>query len=64
MSDIKNHKWFRDDWDWIALAEKEIPAEYIPDIKDEGDTSNFSEYPDSPEPSPAVDESENPFKDW
>lgn len=64
VSDIKNHKWFREDWDWIALAEKEIPAEYIPDIKDDGDTSNFSEYPDSPEPSPAVDESEDPFKDW
>jgi superfamily I DNA/RNA helicase len=38
--------------------------EYIPEIKDEGDTSNFSEYPDSPEPSPSVSKDEDPFKDW
>ena len=46
------------------MAEKEVPAEYIPEIRDDGDTSNFSEYTDSPEPSPPVSKDDDPFKDW
>ena len=46
------------------MAEKEVPAEYTTEIRDDIDTSNFSEYHDLPEPSPSVWKNDNPFKDW
>ena len=48
----------------FLIAEKEVPVEHIPEIRDDGDTSNFSEYPDLPEPSPPVSKDDDPFKDW
>ena len=48
----------------FLVAEKEVPAEYTPEIRDDRDTSIFSEYNDLPEPSPSVSKDDDPFKDW
>ena len=48
----------------FLIAEKEVPAEYTPEIRDDGDTSNFSEYHDLPKPYPLVSKNDDPFKDW
>ena len=50
--------------DDFLITEKEVPAEYTPEIRDDRNTSNFSEYHDLPEPSPSVSKDEDPFKDW
>lgn len=62
-NDIKNHRWFKA-LDWYKLSQKKIPAPYIPQIAKAGDTSNFSEYPDSEEKSPEVRPKDDPFLDW
>ena len=46
------------------MAEKEVPAEYTLEIRDDRDTSYFSEYHDLPEPSLSVSKDDDPFKDW
>ena len=43
---------------------KEVPVEYTPEIRDDRDTSSFSEYHYFPEPSPSVSKNDDPFKDW
>ena len=48
----------------FLMAEKEVPAEYTPEIRDDRDTSNFSEYHDLPEPSPSVSKDDDLFKYW
>ncbi len=62
-NDIKNHRWFKT-LDWYKLSQKKIPAPYIPQIAKAGDTSNFSEYPDSEEKSPEVRPKDDPFLEW
>jgi protein kinase A len=63
VEDIKKHRWFND-FDFNKLLKMELPAPYVPPIADPGDTSNFSEYPDSEnEPTP-LKPSEDPFIDW
>ena len=47
----------------FLMAEKEVPAEYTPEIRDDRDTSNFSEYHDLLELSPSVSKYDDPFKD-
>lgn len=44
--------------------EKKIPVTYIPVVKSAGDTSNFTEYPESEENTPAIKESDDPFLSW
>ena len=62
--DVKDHKWFADGFSWDEIEEKTAPSPYIPEVREPGDTQNFSSYPDSPDlPAPVSDE-ENPFKDW
>lgn len=63
VNDIKNHKWF-EDFSWDEIEKESAKAPYIPTIKDPSDTSNFSEYPDSPEEPTAISPDEDPFKDW
>jgi len=46
------------------LAEEKIDPPYKPSVNDAGDTSNFSEYPDSPEEPPRVAVEEDPFAKW
>ena len=62
-NDIKDHRWFGG-FDWAALYDRKKQPPYIPEVKSEGDTSNFSNYPDSLEESKAVKSSEDPFINW
>lgn len=64
MNDIKEHKWFKDDFSWEAIMSKSSKPPFLPVVKDEGDTENFSSYPDSPDPPEPLAPSEDPFKDW
>merc|ERR1719197_106224 len=52
--DVKKHKWFRN-FAFKDLIDAELPAPVNPDVKGEGDTHNFDQYPDSQDdPSAAV----------
>lgn len=63
FNDIKNHRWFAG-LDWQRLLRKEIEMPYRPTIRSPDDTSNFSEYPDSPNLAPALRSTDDPFLDW
>lgn len=62
--DIKTHKWFSGDWDWEELENRKMKPTYIPVVANHADTSNFAEYPDSPNPPEDVSEDEDPFLIW
>ena len=62
--DIKTHKWFSGDWDWDDLINKKISPSFIPGASNEADTSNFAEYPESPNQPEEVPEDEDPFLIW
>lgn len=63
VGDIKGHRWFKG-FDWVSLASESMDPPYKPQVADPGDTSNFSEYPDSPEEPPKVSPDEDPFIKW
>ncbi|CAG9318422.1 unnamed protein product [Blepharisma stoltei] len=63
VNDIKNHRWFSG-LDWLRLLAKGIDMPYRPTVRSPDDTSNFSRYPDSPNLSPIVRASDDPFLDW
>jgi len=63
VDDIKSHKWFKD-VPWDKLLAKELPAPFKPAVKNETDTSNFEDYPDSDELPPAVSAKQDPFTNW
>jgi len=60
--DVLKHKWFST-IDYASLEKMSIPAPYKPVVKDEHDTSNFEDIPDSTSTPPAVT-SGDPFTDW
>lgn len=62
-NDIKEHRWFKS-FDWKLLIKKETKPFFIPKINNEGDTSNFSEYPDSPELPKPLKATDDPFLSW
>ncbi|TPX42403.1 hypothetical protein SeLEV6574_g05627 [Synchytrium endobioticum] len=64
-TDIKSHDWFLG-MEWSKLVKKEIPAPYIPPSKNDGDTSNFDEYPEDHEAYglPGPDPHRERFKDF
>jgi len=45
VEDIKNHPWFKD-VKWEMLLSLRIRPPYKPKVSDEGDTSNFDQYPE------------------
>ena len=61
--DIKDHRWFHG-FDFDSLLKKTMRAKHVPKVKNEADTSNFSEYPDSPELPKAIRPEEDPFLSW
>lgn len=61
--DIKSHRWLAS-INWENLLQKKILAPYKPTLKSAGDTSNFSNYPDSDTLSPAIRPTDDPFLDW
>ena len=62
-NDIKEHRWFSG-FDWKTLYQKRMQPPYIPEVKGEGDTSNFTQYPDSPDLPKAIKASDDPFINW
>jgi len=63
VKDIKGHRWFNN-LDWFKLFNTQIPAPYLPEVSNPGDTSNFTTYPDSDTISPPVRKEEDPFFEW
>jgi len=65
VNDIKKHRWFSN-FSWDDLMKKKIKAPYVPVVKSLGDVSNFEEYPDSGNSSPAIEIKPNidPFLTW
>mmetsp|Transcript_90839 Transcript_90839/g.234568 ORF Transcript_90839/g.234568 Transcript_90839/m.234568 type:complete len:108 (+) Transcript_90839:1-324(+) len=61
--DILKHKWLAS-VDFAKLEKFEIPAPYKPQMKDDLDTSNYEEIPDSDELPPEVSKGQDPFVDW
>ena len=45
-ADIREHAWFTK-LDWAQVLAASIPAPFVPKVRDEKDTSNFDDYPDS-----------------
>lgn len=48
VKDIKYHRWFKT-FDWKKCVSLKLNPPYIPPVRSSGDTSMYSEYPDSPE---------------
>jgi len=63
VNDIKGHRWFGS-VKWKAIAEKQVPASYVPKVRGDGDTSHFSQYPEPAEQPRALKPSEDPFLNW
>ena len=63
VKDIKSHRWFKH-FDWKDCTGKKIKPFYIPKVRSPGDTSNYSEYPDSPELPRALKANNDPFLEW
>jgi protein kinase X len=63
VNDIKEHRWFNN-FDWKMCLKKGLKPHYVPKLKSEGDTSNFSQYPESPELPRPLKASEDPFLNW
>lgn len=63
VHDIKDHRWFKH-IDWKKVVEKKIKPSYKPSVESEGDTSNYSEYPEEPELPKAMKPGEDPFLNW
>jgi len=61
--DILDHKWFQT-YELPKLEKVEYPAPFKPAMKDENDTSNFEDIPDSKELPPVVAASQDPFAGW
>ena len=63
VKDITGHRFFKN-FEWDKLLKKEITPPYIPTVKGNDDTSNFSQYPDSDNPAPEIKKEEDPFLNW
>lgn len=63
VNDIKEHRWFNA-FDWKKLIDRQLKPPFVPKIKGEGDTSNYSQYPDSPDQPKALRTNEDPFLNW
>ena len=50
--------------DWDALMQKKITPKYKPVVKNKGDASNYSTYPDSTELPKAIKPIDDPFAAW
>jgi protein kinase X len=61
--DIKEHRWLKG-IEWKLLLDKKVKSPFIPRLKAEGDTSNYQEYPDSPELPKPIKSGEDPFLAW
>jgi len=55
VDDIKHHKWFKG-IDWGELTSKSQAAPIVPEVRHEGDTQNFEDYPEPIEEENSVSE--------
>ena len=63
VKDIKDHRWFTN-YPWNKILERSLAAPYVPKVKCDGDTSNYSQYPEPLELPKALKPSEDPFLNW
>jgi len=63
VKDILDHRWFKG-FDWKSLLFMNQEAPYIPKLKSNSDTSNFSNYPDSDSEIPTLKPDKDPFYNW
>jgi serine/threonine protein kinase len=61
--DIMDHKWFAT-YELPKMEKMEYPAPFKPAMKDENDTSNFEDIPDSKDLPPIVPPAQDPFSGW
>jgi serine/threonine protein kinase len=67
--DLRKHKWFvspKNQFDWEALIQRQLPVPVKPVVASDEDTSNFDPYPDSLEeaPMPSLGSGPDPFSDF
>lgn len=58
--DVKKASWFGK-LNWKALVAQELPPFHTPVVNGEGDTSNFDQYPESPDVDPEEDYEQDQF---
>lgn len=63
VKDITDHRWFKG-FDWKQLEAMKIPAPFMPSIQSKGDTSNFTDYPESQESAQPIPKKDDVFLDW
>lgn len=63
VKDITEHWWFKG-FDWKALEAQKIQAPFLPTINSKGDTSNFTDFPESQESAQAIPRKDDVFYDW
>ena len=63
VKDIVNHRFFNG-FDWRSFVFLKMEPPYFPPIKDNSDTSNFGDYPDSDTEPVALTPDKDPFLDW
>ena len=44
--DVRKHKWFRG-LDFTQLFQRQLESPFVPEVKNDSDTSQFEAYPDS-----------------
>ena len=63
VKDIVNHRFFNG-FDWRSFVFIKMDPPYIPPIKQNDDTSNFGDYPDSDDEVASLPTDKDPFLDW
>lgn len=61
--DVKDHRFF-DDINWQAIYDRKVVAPYVPVVKGEQDTSNFSTLEEVKEDVPKIPATNDPFLHW
>lgn len=61
--DIKNHEWFKG-LDWAKLDARQLTPPWIPDIKDDLDSSNFDNYEEDVEVEEYYDDGSNWYAEF
>ena len=63
VKDIIQHKFF-ENFDWNGLLFRTMRPPYVPKVKNNEDTANYNEYPDSNSEVPGLKQNKDPFINW
>ena len=63
VKDIIQHKFF-ENFDWNGLLFRTMRPPYVPKVKNNEDTANYNEYPDSNSEVPGLKQDKDPFINW